>query len=90
MFGYYAAGYTTLLCFIIYATFHYYFMRKICFSELNGKEPFSLKVYLSIAFIFIVLGFLIQFTYNLRWIFIFSSIFWRFIFKTKNDFIDYK
>lgn len=68
VFGYYAAGYTTLLCFIIYATFHYYFMRKICFSELNGKEPFSLKVYLSIAFIFIVLGFLIQFTYNLRWI----------------------
>lgn len=64
IFGYYAAGYTTLFCFIIYAIFHYVFMRKICKSKLENRQPFSLKVYLLIVSGFLGIGFVFLLTYN--------------------------
>lgn len=64
IFGYYAAGYTTLVCFIVYAVFHYIFMRRICREQLNGAEPFSIKVFVLISIIFVFTGFLISLTYN--------------------------
>lgn len=35
MFGYYAAGYTTLFCYAVYAAFHYGFMRRICKKQMG-------------------------------------------------------
>lgn len=64
IFGYFAAGYTTLVCFIIYAVLHYTFMRKICKEKLEGREPFSVKVYIIIAAIFMAFGFVFQMTYS--------------------------
>lgn len=72
IYGYYAAGYTTLICFMIYAIFHYIFMRKICLEKLDGKEPFSIKKYVFIALIFLFMGFAIQLTYN--WVILRYSI----------------
>lgn len=40
VFGYYAAGYTTLVCYVIYAMFHYHNMRKICREHLEDAEVY--------------------------------------------------
>ena len=63
-FGYYAAGYTTLLCYILYAMLHYYFMQKICKEELNNTRVFSLKAIFVISAGFMAVGFLISIFYN--------------------------
>ena len=63
IFGYYAAGYTTLVCYIVYAACHYLGMRKICRDNLGGKKVYSLKKLLAISGGFMALGFGIQFTY---------------------------
>lgn len=64
IFGYYAAGYTTLVCYIAYAIFHFIFMRKICRTYLENRQPYSIRVYLFIAISFISLGFIFLFLYK--------------------------
>lgn len=64
IFGYYAAGYTTLICYIIYAACHYIFMRKICKDNLNDADPFDLKKMLLISSVFLLIGFVLLFTYS--------------------------
>ena len=64
IFGYFAAGYTTLFCYIVYAMFHYYFMKKLCKLYLDGVEPFSTKLYLVIAVSFMAAGFVLLYLYN--------------------------
>lgn len=71
--GYYAAGYTTLLCYMIFAIMHYGFMRKICKEKLNGEQPYSLKILLTITIVFLCIGFVCLLTYSndvIRYIFI--------------------
>lgn len=65
-FGYYAAGYTTLLCYIIYAAFHFMFMRKICREQFEGQQPYSAKIYAMIAGVFLCLSFILLFSYRHR------------------------
>ncbi len=48
-FGYYAAGYTTLICLLFNSFLHYYFMRKVCTAYLGGVYPYDLKILLSIT-----------------------------------------
>ena len=57
-FGYYAAGYTTLACYMINAGMHYYFMRKICRQYLDDVKPFDLKKLMLITGIFLAVGFM--------------------------------
>lgn len=64
IFGYYAAGYTTLLCYMIYSGFHYIFMRKLCKEKLNNVQVYDNKFLLSIIGGFLVIGFLLLFTYG--------------------------
>ncbi len=68
IFGYYAAGYTTLVCYIVYAVCHYLGMRKICKDELDGKKVYSMKKLLAISVGFMIFGFVIMFTYYNNWI----------------------
>lgn len=63
-FGYIAAGYTTLCCYIIYAVMHYILMRKVCKEECNGVYPYETRVILTIAFWFLVLGFALLSVYR--------------------------
>lgn len=65
IFSYYAAGYTTLVCYMVYALFHMLFMRKVCREQLNDERPFDLKIYFLIAGVFLALGFLLMLTYPL-------------------------
>lgn len=62
--GYLAAGYTTLVCYIIYAMCHFLFMRKICKSELNSGAPYDAKILLMMSFGFLALGFMMMATYR--------------------------
>ena len=64
MFGYYAAGYTTLLCFVVYAVLHCCFMKKICAEYLDGAQAYSTKALLMITSIFLAFGFAILTTYK--------------------------
>ena len=63
IFGYYAAGYTTLVCYIVYAACHYMAMRRICREKLGGKKIYSLKKLVSISTGFMTAGFALQLTY---------------------------
>ena len=49
MFGYIAAGYTTLICYIAFGLSHYWFMRRICKDELDGLQLFDTKTIMSVA-----------------------------------------
>ena len=64
LFGYYAAGYTTLFCYMVYAAFHFLFMRKICKKYLDNRQPYSVRKYLAIAGVFLAVGFVFLLTYS--------------------------
>lgn len=68
IFGYRAAGYTTLFCYIIYDVFHYCFMQKICRRECGGKTPYDTGKILMITVVFLVCGMVLLFTYYSRFI----------------------
>lgn len=67
LFGYYAAGYTTLACYMLYAVFHYIFMNRICRKEI-GSVPYSAKLLLLITVIFLTLGFILLSAYWNFWL----------------------
>lgn len=56
--GYQAAGYTTLICYLLNATMHYFFMRKVCKVYLEDIRPYNPKVLILIAAVFMGVGFL--------------------------------
>lgn len=64
LYGYQAAGYTTLACYVIYCVGHYIFMNKICDQFCNGIRPYDIKRIMVITILFIVFGFLLLFTYD--------------------------
>lgn len=68
IFGYYAAAYTTLICYIIYAACHYAFMRKICKDNLNNSNPYDIKKIIFLSASFLAIGFLLLLTYDNIWI----------------------
>lgn len=49
IFGYYAAGYTTLFCYILYSLIHYVFMRLVCKKNLDGLRVYDDKAILLIS-----------------------------------------
>ena len=68
IFGYHAAGYTTLFCYMAYTVAHYCFMRKICRKFMNGEMVYSPKILLIITVSFMILGFASLFTYANQYI----------------------
>lgn len=74
-FGYLAAGYTSLFCYIIYCIGHYLFMQKVCDECCNGIRPYRTNIIIKIAAFFLSVGFSLLFTYNhpiIRYILIFT------------------
>lgn len=63
-FGFTAAGYTTLLCYMLYALAHYYFMKKICNEHLARSKVYNAKVILSIGIGLLVVSAMIMALYN--------------------------
>ena len=64
IFGYYAAGYTTLVCFIVFSLAHYLLMRKMCRDNLNSIYPYKTKTILIISLLFMAVGFIYLITYQ--------------------------
>ena len=67
-FGYIAAGYTTLICYIIYTAAHYCFMCKVCRENCDGIMPYRIKTLLLITSVFLAVGLIFTFTYYNTWI----------------------
>lgn len=63
--GYMAAGYTTMVCYILFAVAHYIFMRKVCNEKLNVKSVYSDKTIFLISFAYLGCTALMMCTYNL-------------------------
>lgn len=74
VFGYYAAGYTTLICYILLTIFHYIFYKQIVKKELpNLKSVFDEKLIFLIGVIVVILMLLMAMTYKwliIRYIFV--------------------
>ena len=64
IYGYYAAAYTTLFCYIVYVMAHYCFMRHICNKYMGGIVVYDPKVLLLLYGSFMACGFMLMFTYN--------------------------
>ena len=64
VFGYAAAGYTTLICYIVYGICHFVFMNKACRKNCGGIVPFEGKKILFICIPFLLIGFLLLLTYD--------------------------
>lgn len=63
-FGYIAAGYTTLICYMMYSITHYLFMRKVCDEYCEGEYPYSTTKIVVITIPFMVIGLAFLAVYN--------------------------
>ena len=63
-FGYIAAGYTTLVCYMVYSIAHYIIMRKVCRDCCDGEYPYTTKKIFMITIPFLGTGFAFMATYN--------------------------
>ncbi|MGN1026689.1 MAG: lipopolysaccharide biosynthesis protein, partial [Faecousia sp.] len=85
-FGYIAAGYTTLACYIIYCVAHYNLMNWLCKTYCEGTTPYDTKKILGISVIFLVSGFAFLITYYhpvIRYVIIIIAIFSVFFVRKK-------
>lgn len=64
LYGYIAAGYTTLICFVVYALVHYVFMKKVCRECCCGEYPYETKKIFMITIPFLFAGFIFLATYK--------------------------
>ena len=65
IFGYIAASYTTLVCYILYALFHFLSMERIRINELKCESIYDNKLIMKVSLIFMIIGFCFMFTYTL-------------------------
>jgi len=63
VFGYYAAGYTTLFCYMLFCFMHYLFMQKICKKEM-GSNAYNVRIIVLISIAFLASGFVLMLTFN--------------------------
>lgn len=61
--GYLAAGYTTLICYVIYVIMHYFFMKYIIKKHMNIDAIFDTKLLSIISIFFLLLSFLLMLLY---------------------------
>lgn len=72
IYGFVAAGYTTMICYFIYAIFHCVFMKKICYDKKITQLYSNIKIMWIVALFFIVLSIMCTFLYKyyiIRYIF---------------------
>ena len=63
-FGYFAAGYTTLICYVAFVFAHYRFMQSICKKEMGGVVVYNSKIIITIYSVFFIIGFILMSTYQ--------------------------
>lgn len=63
-FGFIAAGYTTLFCYVLYSFAHYCFMRKVCNEYMNGYKVYNAQIIVALGMGLLILAALIMMLYN--------------------------
>ena len=63
-FGYIAAGYTTLICYIAFVVMHYCFMKRISMEMLNGMAIYNSKALILASLLYLFLGMLAVSSYR--------------------------
>ena len=64
IYGYMAASYTTLICYICYAIGHFVLMRQISKKYMENVEIYNLRILVLLSISFIACGFCIKFLYR--------------------------
>lgn len=64
-FGFVAAGYTTLICYILYAFAHYYFMRKVTKVELANEKIYDARIIIALGAALLLGAAVIMLFYNM-------------------------
>lgn len=64
IYGYIAAGYTTLICYIMFGVLHYLFMRRVCKEELDGEKVYDWRIIFGIGALLVASSFVMVFLYN--------------------------
>lgn len=64
IFGYIAAAYTTLLCYIFFSFAHYFIMKSICKSNLENAEIYDIRFILLLSGIMLISTFIFSLTYK--------------------------
>lgn len=64
LFGYVAAGYTTLFCYIAYTAFHYVVYRRTCRKHGITEMPYNAKAFFLISVVLVVVGLAAMSLYN--------------------------
>ena len=64
IFGYIAAAYTTLVCYIFFSFAHYLIMRRISSAEFGGKKIYDMKMIIFLSIVIILSTVVFAFTYN--------------------------
>jgi O-antigen/teichoic acid export membrane protein len=62
-YGYFAAGYTTLVCYIVFAITHYLFMKKVC-REANITKIYDIRFIFIVSLGLIILSFVFMLLYK--------------------------
>ena len=86
VFGFQAAAYATLCCYILMAVFHYYYAKKICVNHI-GINPYNGKVLFGLSAMVLAFAGFVTLTYDLplvRWGIILSIFVIAFV---KRDFL---
>lgn len=86
IFGYIAAGYTTLFCYIFLSIAHYYFMKKSLLANCINEEPFDIKLILLLSIIMMLSTIVFSALYKfsiIRYLVILFIFVIGFIFKNK-------
>lgn len=68
LFGYVAAGYTTLVCYLFLSFAHYYVMRKTVDENLGDVELFDMKLIVSLGIVVILSTVCFSILYSFTWI----------------------
>lgn len=63
--GYMAAGYTTLICYMIHSVGHYVLMNRICKKYIGEESPYNIWIILAITAIFLLVAGLLLLVYKL-------------------------
>ena len=64
-YGFLAAGYTTLACYLCYCVAHYILMRVIIKKELQNIRVYDMRIIVGISIIFVLVGSCAMVLYNI-------------------------
>ena len=67
-YGFVAAGYTTLVCYVLVSLLHYIFMKKTCKKYLNNAKVYNIFIILIIGLLLVAVGGIIMLLYPLWYI----------------------